>query len=179
MDTIGEVEEELRRLSRPVDATETAAIDSSVLRRPLSRLFSKDAISVDEGQTVGEALQLMREREYGAVCITREGRLCGILTERDLTVRVFGVLDQPLQTRVGDVMTPKPVSLHSSDEIIYACHNLHVGGYRHLPVVDEQERPVSIVSIKDVFRYLLGFFQQEVSNVTGEPFRGPRSREGA
>jgi CBS domain-containing protein len=134
---------------------------------------------VEAGQTVSEALQLMREHEYGAVCVTDGGVLTGILTERDMVMRVFGVLDQPLTRKVRDVMTPTPVALQSTDEILYACHNLHVGGYRHLPVVDPQGHPVTVVSIKDVFRYLLGFFQREVSNVTPEPYRGPVAREGA
>lgn len=172
-------EEELDRLSDPCDADEQGMIDISVLNRPLARLVSKPAISVDVRQTVGEALQLMRKHEYGAVCVTEGGVLAGILTERDMVMRVFGVLDQPLARTVRDVMTPAPTALQSTDEIVYACHNLHVGGYRHLPVVDAQGHPETIVSIKDVFRYLLGFFQREVASVTPEPYRGPVAREGA
>jgi CBS domain-containing protein len=173
------VEEELDRLSDPVEANDSGVIDSSVLNRPLARLFSKRAITVDVNQTVGEALEQMRSRGFGAVCVTERGVLAGILTERDLVMRVFGVLDAPLTRKVGEVMTASPITLQASDDILYACHNLHVGGCRHLPVVDAQGRPESVVSIKDVFRYLLGYFQDEVTNVTGEPYRGPQVREGA
>ena len=48
-----------------------------------------------------------------------------------------------------------------------------VGGYRHVPIVDEQNRPVSVVSIKDVARFVLSHFREEVTNIQAEPYRGP------
>ena len=53
-----------------------------------------------------------------------------------------------------------------------------VGGYRHIPIVDQSDRPVSIVSIKDVVTFLLDYFPAEITNLTGEPYRGPKLREG-
>jgi CBS domain-containing protein len=170
------VKEELERLSGAPDALPTLSSDS--FRKPLERLVSKEAITVDEDQTVGEAIAQMQQTEYGAVLVTREGKLSGMLTERDLICRVIGVVDDYEHARVGDVMQRDPIRLRKSDPIVHALHDMQVEGYRHVPIVDDEDRPVSVVSIKDVVRYILSHFPKDVYNVTPEPYRGPVRREG-
>ena len=79
----------------------------------------------------------------------------------------------------GDVMRADPIALQREDPIIHALHNMQVGGYRHIPIVDREQRPVSVVSIKDVVRFFLSHFADDVHNVTPVPFRGAVPREGA
>ena len=171
-----ELDEELQRLSEPVP--ERTSVDSKAFRQPLEKLFSKKAICIDGSETVRAAVALMRDKEFGAICVTQAGQLVGILTERDI-IMVLGAQKDLLGTQVSKVMTPNPIALMKDDPIIHVMHNMQVGGYRHVPVVDEDGKPLSIVSIKDVVRYILNFFQRDVYNVTPEPFRGPVSREGA
>jgi CBS domain-containing protein len=171
------VDEELKRLSAPPGTQ--APLSSDSFWQPIEKLFSKAALAVDVDDTVGEVMKRMRETEYGAVVVTRGGKLAGLLTERDLICRVVGVIDDYESAKAGDVMQVDPVSLRSSDPIVYVLHNMQAGGYRHLPIVDADDRPVSVVSIKDVARYILGHFPKDVYNVTPEPYRGPRTREGA
>lgn len=168
------VEEELDRFSQ--EAAEPV-LTLAAFKEPLRKLLSKKAISVEADQTLADAVATMRETEYGAITVTRDGKLAGILTERDLIVHVVGVVD--LDRPVSEVMTADPVALREDEPIIHAAHNMQVGGYRHIPIVDGQDRPVSIVSIKDVSRYILDFFRSEVANVLPEPHRGEPSREGA
>ncbi len=172
------LDEELQRLSTP-PAAGAGPLSSDSFWKPIEKLFSKNAITVDVGDTVGTAIAKMRETEYGAVLVTRNGKLAGLLTERDLICHVVGVIDDFEAAKAGDVMRADPVSLRSSDPIVYVLHNMQAGGYRHVPIVDEEDRPVSVVSIKDVARYILGHFPEDVLNVTPEPYRGPPSREGA
>jgi CBS domain-containing protein len=80
---------------------------------------------------------------------------------------------------VSDAMTADPITLRADDPIVYAAHNMQIGGYRHIPIVDENDAPVSIVSIKDVVRYVLSHFPEDVYNITQEPYRGPVTRESA
>ena len=168
-------DEEFERLSRPPEAPST--INATAFRQPIGKLFSKPAICVEVDQTLGEAVKLMRKHEFGAVIVTRKGKLAGIITERDLLTKIIGVVDDFEQLPVTEAMTPDPVSLRREDAIVYVMHNMQVGGYRHVPIVDENDVPVSVVSIKDVVRFILSFFQKEVMNITQEPYRGPATRE--
>jgi CBS domain-containing protein len=121
---------------------------------------------------VRDAVALMKDNGVGAVVALEEGVVVGILTERDilraLGEMVEGVLKQP----VSELMTRDPVSLREDDAIAYVAHNMQLGGYRHVPIVDDDGRPVSIVSIKDVVRYVLSYFPEEVLNTVPEPYRG-------
>ena len=80
---------------------------------------------------------------------------------------------------VKSIMTPNPTSLLGSDMIAYVMNNMHVGGYRHVPIVDENNVPISMISIKDVMSFILEYFPEEIQNITGEPFRGEHLRESA
>ena len=121
----------------------------------------------------------MQKKKIGSVVLTSNGELSGILTERDLLMKVLGIHDNWSSLKASDVMTAGPQSLQAGDEIAYVLNNMHVGGYRHVPIVDENEKPVGMVSIKDVVSWILDHFPQEITNLTGEPFRGKASREGA
>ncbi len=169
------LEDDLERLS---DAPERALSRDSFML-PIEQLFSKRALTVDVDDRVELAIARMRESEYGAVVVTREGKVAGLLTERELLCNVIGVIDQYEQRKVHTVMRADPVTLLPDEPILYALHNMQAGGYRHIPIVDAAQRPVSVVSLKDVLRYVLGYFTDDVYNVTPEPFRGSATREGA
>jgi len=68
--------------------------------------------------------------------------------------------------------------LQKSDKLAYVLNNMHVGGYRHVPVVDENEVPTGIISVKDVIQYILDFFPKSVANLCDQPYRGVTSRDG-
>ena len=156
------------------DGRERHLITSDNLMQPIERLLSKPALTVDVSQTVGDALALMRDRAYGSIVVTRDDKVAGIITERDLICRIIGVVPNFEAMNVAEAMTPNPITLRKEDPVVYVMHNMQVGGYRHVPVVDEQDRPVSIVSIKDVLRFVLSYFPRDVYNLTAEPYRGPR-----
>lgn len=169
------LEEELDALN---DAPERAlSRDSFYL--PIRQLFSKHALTVDVDDRVDHAMAKMREAEYGAVVVTRAGRVAGLLTERELICNVVGVIEGYEGCPVHRVMRSDPVTLRPDDPILYVLHNMQAGGYRHIPIVDEQQQPVSVVSLKDVLRFVLGYFSNDVHNLTPEPFRGAAPRDGA
>jgi CBS domain-containing protein len=169
------LEDELDGLS---DAPEHALSRDSFLL-PIGQLLSKGALTVDVDDTVAHAMAKMRETEYGAVVVTRAGAVAGLLTERELVCNVVGVIDRYETCKVQTVMVVDPVTLRAEDPILYALHNMQAGGYRHIPIVDAALQPVSIVSLKDVLRFVLSYFAADVYNLTPEPFRGHAPREGA
>jgi CBS domain-containing protein len=107
--------------------------------------------NADEG--VAEAARRMRERRVGALVVVDDrGHPIGIVTDRDLAMRVLGENRAVPATRVGDVMTPNPVvvSEESSAESLLALMTTRPRTFRRLPVVDRAGRVVGIVSIDDV-----------------------------
>lgn len=153
-------------------------IDSSIFRQPIKHLRAKKPLTLTTDQTVAEALTLMREKRVGCVLITRNGKLSGILTERDVLYRIAGVPGAETQ-KLGAVMTADVRSFEPDDSIAFVMNAMHVGGYRHVPVVDEAGIPIAVASVKDLIRFLLDHFPEEVLNLPPRPVRSTEEREGA
>ncbi|HET7340337.1 MAG TPA: CBS domain-containing protein [Methylomirabilota bacterium] len=116
--------------------------------------------------TVGEAIERMLARRQAAVLIVEtDGRLAGIFTERDVLTRVAGRGRDAARTALGEVMTREPEALHVADRIALAVHCMSVAGYRTVPLVDDGRRPIGIVTVNDVIRWLAGLFPEAVLNL--------------
>jgi CBS domain-containing protein len=155
------------------------ALDSELFKLPISSMPTPSGVVLELGGTIGDAIDLMRQKKIGSVMITKKGKLVGIITERDILNKVIGKMDDFKTRPVADAMTPNPLRLMPGDMIAYVMNNMHVGGYRHVPIVNEKDEPISIISIKDVLTFILDYFPEDVTNIVGEPYRGPAYREGA
>ena len=101
--------------------------------------------------------------------------LIGICTERDVLTHVLRQRRDPERTRLADVMTPDPETLTLEDRICYAVNRMYVGGHRSLPLVDRDQRPLGIVTVNDVTKWLAGIFPEAVLNLrTGDRLKRPR-----
>ena len=105
-------------------------------------------ITGEKGMSVVAAAQLMKLRNIGALLVVDGTRLTGIFTERDALFRVLALQRDPAQTRIADVMTPQPQTIHPDEPFVRALQMMQEGGFRHLPVV-EFERPLGMVSVRD------------------------------
>lgn len=144
----------------------------------VSRLQPSPLRMVRAEQTVGEALQAMRQDNTGCVLVCDDNRrLVGIFTERDLLRRVMA-RDKSLAIPVADVMTPNPVVIDPKEPIGTAIRRMEEGGYRHLPIVNEGE-PVGIVSVKRIVHYLVEHYSGTVYNLPPNPGAVQQEREGA
>lgn len=114
--------------------------------------MSRDLLTVEADATLGEAAQRMSERGVGAVVVLDGERVAAILTERDVMKAVAAGADG--RAPAGDWMTRHPDTIEPGDTMDHAASLMIHGGYRHLPVVEE-ERVVGIVSIRDVMRVAL------------------------
>jgi CBS domain-containing protein len=98
--------------------------------------------------TVLSAARLMKQHKTGAVMVVEAGRLVGIFTERDALYRVVADGRDAEHTRLSEVMTRSPQTLHPDKSFAEALHIMHIGGFRHVPVV-EDSRPVGVVTARD------------------------------
>lgn len=124
-------------------------------QRPIRSLIAGKKIVMAPGDTtVAAAARLMKERTVGAVMVVAtDGRLAGIFTERDALLKVAGRALDGLT--VAEVMTPDPVVLRADDTVAIAIHKMAVGGFRHIPLVDERGEVTGIVTAQDVMRHIL------------------------
>jgi CBS domain-containing protein len=153
-------------------------VDRQTLHLPIRVLNPRPPLTLGPDARLREAIRLMRDHRVGFVLIVEGATLVGILTERDLLMKLDGAdLEQP----VSNLMTPDPETLHPDDPISYALNHMADGGYRHVPLVDAKHRPVGIVSVKDVVNYLADCFPLTVFTVPPAPERARRwrSRYGA
>jgi CBS domain-containing protein len=76
-------------------------------------------------------------------------------------------------------MTANPEAFQPDDSIAYVLNAMSVGGYRHVPVVDEQKIPLAVISVRDIVSFIIEHFPEEVLNLPPEPIRSTEQREGA
>jgi CBS domain-containing protein len=125
-----------------------------------------EPICLREEATVQEAIErMLARRQAGVLVVDGDGRLTGIFTERDVLTRVAGQGRDPRQTPLGAVMTRDPEALSPGDRIAYAVHSMSVAGYRTVPMVDAQRRPLGVVTVSDVIRWLADLFPEAVLNL--------------
>jgi CBS domain-containing protein len=158
-----EIEEELREI-RGALLDDTTAV-----------LSPADPICVSASTTVHEAVRRMLQgRQAGVLIVDGEGRLAGIFTERDVLTRVVGGDRDARRTTVGEVMTARPEALTVGDRVAHAVHCMSVAGYRTVPLVDGQGRPVGVVTVTDVIRWLAELFPEAVLNLApGDRLKHP------
>ena len=167
------------------DSAKTKRVfDPHLLQEPLSILPSRRPLVLAISDTVTAAMRGMQRERRGCVLVTQDGtpqtKLTGIFTERDVLLRIVDRGRNPATLELGEVMTPDPESLPHNASIAWVLNKMAVGGFRHVPAVDEEGRPVFIVSVRDIVSFLVEFFPRDVLNLPPDYDVGQvRTREGA
>ena len=112
-------------------------------------VMTPDPITVPIDATVAEAARRMKTDDIGDVLVVDGEKLCGIITDRDIVVRVLGEGRDPQSTSVRDIASRDVVALRPSDPASKALKTMRERSVRRLPVVD-RDRPVGVVSVGDV-----------------------------
>jgi|ERR1043165_1719357 acetoin utilization protein AcuB len=131
-------------------------------------VMTKNPLSVNPSETVAQADELMAENRIRQLPVVKDRALIGIITDRDLRAFLSGSLlsapeerERALSTPISDVMTSDPLTVAPDDELQDAVELLleeKIGG---VPVVDESERLVGIVTYIDILRCFLSRLQEE------------------
>lgn len=145
---------------------ELQEVRGALLDDTIATLGPAEPICLTATATVEDAITRMLERRQACVLVVDDQRrLTGILTERDVLMRVAGAGRDPRRTALRDVMTSNPQALTVGDRIAYAVHCMSVAGYRTVPLVDAEGRPIGVVTVSDVIRWLSQLFPEAVLNL--------------
>lgn len=171
------IDEELEQMDEDDALKAWSAPEVQVSLKDLMRPI----IQIDINASTNEAIDLLLANNIGAAPVVENGYLRGIFSERD-------VLNKILNKQVGDLddisvtefMIADPQTAQSEDTLNTAILYMARGGYRHVPIVDTENRPIGMVSIRDAISYLVEEFLQEVLTLPPKPVRDAlKAREGA
>jgi len=134
-------------------------------------------LTVPPETSVREVFSLLQLQAAGSVLICREGKLCGIFTERD-ALRMMAKRDD-LDVPIEQVMVRDPVSIRCQAPIADAIRRMAGGGYRRLPIVDKDGSVVGVVKVSGILHYFVDHFPETVFNLPPQPDVIMPEREGA
>jgi CBS domain-containing protein len=128
-------------------------------------VMTTDPVTVRAGTTVKAALRLLDENDISSLPVTDEhGRICGVVSEADLIRDLVGpdqrlheipIADpEPSHGYVDEVMTTHAITVHPDTDLAQAVELVTSTGIKCLPVVDEHDRVLGVVSRRDVVRML-------------------------
>jgi len=118
-----------------------------------SDIMTEDVVFCLPNDPVSKVAQLMKKEDIGPVLIVDNERtktLIGIVTDRDLALKVVGERRDPQNTIVEEVMTSKLVTCRADDDVEQAMKAMAQYQLRRIPVVDDKMRLVGIISQADV-----------------------------
>ncbi len=130
-----------------------AGLQQQILGKTIKDLNPLSPVLVSEDTPIRKVVENMLRRNVGCVLVVKENKLLGIVTERDILLRVAGKDIDTVTTPVSQIMVRNPVALNEEDSIAYALNKMSVGRYRHIPFF-KQGVPSGFISIKTILRFL-------------------------
>jgi CBS domain-containing protein len=166
------------------DLTERAVATRvpSLADERLKVLSRRDPVTVEPGTSLRACIAAIQRSGTGdSVFVTdAQGRLVGVLTERDIFGRLVGGdvaavdLDQPVES----LMTTQPQHLHLDQTVRHALDLMQTGRYRNVPLLDEEDHLIGVVRPQDLLKYLAESFPEELLNLPPRPHQQMEKAEG-
>ena len=138
-----------------VHAHSLCVAHGDVLHAPISSIEIGRPVAVPATRSMQFAIRTMQLYSIGCCLVTdAQDKLAGVFTEMDVLLRVAGVVTDLEQTTVAQHMTAKPATLSPEAEIAQALEMMGGRGFRHVPLVDAELLPVSVMSSRDILHLI-------------------------
>ena len=147
----GEFEDPLKDYTTPQFED---SMEQSLSEETVQALKTTPYSQVAPTTTVEETLRLMAQHDIASVLVTENDRLVGIFSERDVLNKVADRYDQLRNQPVRDIMTPNPVVVYETDSPAKAINLMAEGGFRHVPILDINDKVVGILGPRRITSYL-------------------------
>ena len=151
----------------------------SVLDERLIVVSRRDPVTVPPGTSLGDCVAAIQRTGTGdSVFVTQpDGRLVGVLTERDIFGRIVGG-DVDLAKPVESMMTTTWHHLHVEETVRDAIELMQTGRYRNVPLLDDEDHLLGVVRPQDILKFLAEAFPEELLNLPPRPHQRMRKAEG-
>lgn len=149
-DECEQCQQPLGYLSKP---RASSPLERSILKDRVFMLGPRAPLTVDAATPVAEVLRLMVDEGVGCVVVTRDDDMVGIFTERDALMRLNVEAADHAGRPIRDFMTGSPETIELDAPIAFALHKMDIGGYRHIPVMNEG-KVTGVISVRDILRHI-------------------------
>lgn len=117
-------------------------------------LMTREVVTVHPNESIQYAAQLMGECDCGAIPVVDwQGRMIGMITDRDITIRLVANGVNPMRAQVGDCMTDKAFACHLNDSLENCMRTMSRHQIRRMPIVNDRNRVVGIISQADIAQH--------------------------
>jgi CBS domain-containing protein len=151
---------------------------AEIAETPIGDIVRRTPVQVGPDTSLGEVVARLCEGGRGAVVVIEASQIVGILSERDVMLRIDHGDPAWRGRAVSTVMTPAPRTVRADQTIEESINLMITGGHRHLPIVAASGELVGIVSIRDVLLHIVGFFPADFLNLPPDPQHEARERWG-
>lgn len=135
----------------------------------LQNFCRKPVIKISPGSSIAHACRLMEEHNVGCLLAEDEGKLRGILTDRDIALKVTGARKDPQNTSVKEIMTIDPIRISVEKDLQHLISLMHAYHVRRVPIVDGFDTTVGILTLDDLIA-LLGEEMSHIGKAVSEGF---------
>lgn len=129
----------------------------------LRDIQTRHMLTVSPQDTLRHVARMMSDRDVGSAVVIDSESVAGIVTERDLLRAAGKGLDFD-STKASEVMTTDVVAGEPGWDVLRAMRTMTEGGFRHLLVVDAEDDPVGIVSVRDLMQTMAAMIQDGMSD---------------
>ena len=140
----------------------SSPFESSVMHQPLTALDLTHVHAVSPQTPLDVAVQTLVRQKVSILEVVDNGRLVGVLSIRDILERVGPDYAEKLLLPVSQFMTREPETLPPEAPVAFAINRMDVGGYRHVPVVQD-DRMVGVVAAQDVIRFVVRHAKEAIA----------------
>ncbi len=119
------------------------------MTQSIVEVMTPDPVALPASSSLNDAAREMKRGDIGDVIVTDDGRVCGVVTDRDIVVRALAEGRDPATTPLAEICSRRVVTLAPDDSVAVAVQLMREHAIRRLPVVDG-DNPVGIVSIGDL-----------------------------
>ena len=137
-------------------------VERSTFDVPLTEISIEESPTGTFDSPLSEILESMQSSKKGAMCLLKDGYAVGMISERDFIRKVSFEETSWLEDPCKKIATPGPFTLKNTALVSDAIKLLVKRNFRHIPLVDEEDKYVGLLSIKDLLSFLIQFFPEQV-----------------
>ena len=160
-----EIEEDQEWYDGLGDDNESEMKEAIKIQDPISAMGLSEPTIIDLGTNLRHVLEKMQRNKVNCVLTLQNEILGGILTERDILLKVTGKGYDLDLTTIDEFITPNPESVTPDDPLAYALNKMYVGGFRNVPVVNDELFPIGIIGIADIISAIADYFHRDIINL--------------
>ncbi|MBL8024557.1 MAG: CBS domain-containing protein [Elusimicrobia bacterium] len=128
--------------------------------------------------SIGRAVEIMRENNSAYIVVSEKKRVVGMFTESDISQKIFNK-DVDWAQPIREFMSVDPVVLRQDDPVGRAVELMAENDCYHIPLVNEKQELVNVLSVRTLIRFLAEFYPAEVYNIPPNPHQiAPRAEGG-